>query len=65
MARAAHMHDTLTVGTPADGEATVHGPETNEPPLFEIASVALTNTARSVDRLGLKFTESLSSPEAT
>ena len=39
VARAARKHDTLAVGTFADGEATFHGLEAGEAPLFEIGSI--------------------------
>ena len=38
VARAARKHDPLAVGTFADGEATFHGPEKNEPQLGAAAS---------------------------
>lgn len=40
VARAARKHDTLAVGTFADGEVTFYGREASEPPLFEIGSIS-------------------------
>ena len=65
VARAARKHDTLAVGTFADGEATFHGPEANEPPLFEIGSITKPFTGVLLADMSLAGEVSLDDPVTT